>query len=146
MSGQKEQEKGIDLKAYRKILNCLELRSLQVDEGKFSFIRENMVPNSNVHVNDYASYEIETSEIVSITHIYKLMVKNPENRKKILGINVTYKLSYHCKEKFPEDFFDLFKDVNLPINTWPFFREFVSNITSRMNIPPLTLPLLKKNL
>jgi len=50
------------------------------------------------------------------------------------------------KEKFTDEFFDVYKEVSLKLNTWPYFREFVNNITSRMNIPPLTIPFFKVNI
>jgi hypothetical protein len=36
-----------------------------------------------------------------------------------------------------------FKDGNAIFNCWPYFREFVQNAVTRMNLPPLTLPLLR---
>lgn len=42
------------------------------------------------------------------------------------------------------EYFAIYSQVSLPINIWPFFRELVHATTSRMNIPPLTLPLVKR--
>lgn len=39
--------------------------------------------------------------------------------------------------------FEPFVEHNVPFNAWPFFRELVQNISIRMNIPPIVLPLMK---
>ncbi|WP_157205831.1 hypothetical protein [Calidithermus timidus] len=40
-------------------------------------------------------------------------------------------------------YFEVFKEINLPINMWPFAREFIHNTMARMDWPPFTLPLRK---
>lgn len=41
-------------------------------------------------------------------------------------------------------YFYIFERVSLPVNAWPFIRQFVHDMTQRMNWPPLMLPLLKE--
>ena len=36
-----------------------------------------------------------------------------------------------------------FKDGNAIFNCWPYFREYLQNTVTRMNLPPLTVPLLR---
>jgi hypothetical protein len=36
-----------------------------------------------------------------------------------------------------------FKDGNGIFNCWPYFREYLQNTVTRMNLPPLTVPLLR---
>lgn len=36
-----------------------------------------------------------------------------------------------------------FSERNVPINVWPYARELVSNLTTRMGFPPLVLPMYK---
>ena len=43
-----------------------------------------------------------------------------------------------------EDILEEFADRNVPINAWPYVREMVSNITTRMGLPPLIMPMYKK--
>ncbi len=68
----------------------------------------------------------------------------PEKSKKFLTVKCAYRLIYSSEEEFTEEFFELFKARTLPVNSWPFFRELVNNITARMYIPPITLPLIKR--
>lgn len=38
---------------------------------------------------------------------------------------------------------DQFAKINPIYNVWAYWREFVQNMTTRMNLPVLTMPLLK---
>lgn len=42
-----------------------------------------------------------------------------------------------------EDELDKFAKRNVPINTWPYAREIISSITTRMGFPPLIIPTNK---
>ena len=65
-------------------------------------------------------------------------------------ISVTYSFLYEsdmigdAEELDP--YFEIFAEVSLPVNVWPFVREFVHNATSRVDWPKLDLPLLKAGL
>lgn len=45
-----------------------------------------------------------------------------------------------------DPYLSIFKMVSLPVNVWPFAREFVHSMTSRMGWPTLDLPLLKPDI
>lgn len=65
-------------------------------------------------------------------------------------ISVTYSFLYESDmvggDVDLEPYFDIFADVSLPVNVWPFVREFVHNATSRADWPKLDLPLVKPGL
>ncbi|MEN6356632.1 MAG: hypothetical protein ABFD83_06055 [Armatimonadota bacterium] len=73
-------------------------------------------------------------------HSYKL-TGLLDGDKVIFELEASYLLSFSSKELVGNEFFDIFKDMNLAVHTWPFFREFVSSMTARTNLPVLTLPL-----
>jgi len=149
LSPKTEQKKDTELisrKEYRSILNGLELEELYFVKGKFSVNKDDLKPNSEIEIKDSASFKHEENNLVNITHIYKLNVLNQESKKTDLNIECTFFLQLSTSKKLTRKFFDIYKEINLPINTWPYFREFVNNITIRMNLPALTLPLYKGNL
>jgi hypothetical protein len=53
-------------------------------------------------------------------------------------------LRFSSRQSMTDHIFSVFKDVNLPVNTWPFLREFVSTTLGRMGWQPFTLPALKQ--
>jgi preprotein translocase subunit SecB len=67
-----------------------------------------------------------------------------QKKKEFLKIESEYVVSLHSQEKLSQEFWDIYKQTSLPLIVYPYFREFVQTTTSRMNIPPLTLPILFK--
>jgi len=65
-------------------------------------------------------------------------------------ISVTYSFLYES-DMVDEDlnldpYFEIFAEVSLPVNVWPFVREYVHDATSRIDWPKLDLPLVKPGL
>ncbi len=60
-------------------------------------------------------------------------------------IEVTFGLDYRSAQPMTNALFGPFGEINLPLNTWPYAREFVSTTMGRMNWLPLTLPALKRH-
>lgn len=129
---------------YKEILEGITLVNLSLLETNAK-IRENLksFKKMNVKISDDATFGILDEEIV-IKHNYSLSCVPVGKKQKVLSITVVFALHLTSEKEFNEDFFEIYKEMSLPLNTWPFFREFVNSTTARMNIPPLTLPLLKR--
>jgi hypothetical protein len=56
---------------------------------------------------------------------------------------VTFGLRFTSAQPMTEALFRTFADVNLPVNAWPFLREFLQSATARMGWPALTIPTFK---
>ena len=146
MAKEKSEEKKIDSNTYSKILEKLELREIYLESGFVSHNREEILKQKSlkVAVKDKASYVQHDSKL-KVTHKYDLNVKTPEMGKGFaLKISISFVLTFYTEVPINKDFFDVFQKINLPLNSWPYFREYVQNMTQRMNIPPLTLPFVKR--
>jgi hypothetical protein len=139
-----ENQKKISSKEYSSVLKGLELKSLYFSGAKFALSKENIAIGSIVKIESRASFKVLENNSVEVAHSYRLRVINKENKKIGIRIRCDIILLYSSKETFSELFFEIFKGINLPINTWPYFREYVSSSISRMNVPPLVLPLFKR--
>lgn len=62
-----------------------------------------------------------------------------------LNIEATYLLLYGIKsvEGLDDEAFCSFAELNGTYNAWPYWREFVQSITSRMELPTLTVPVFR---
>ena len=124
-------------------LNGMYLKSCSCEIDRDSLFREKTAGHL-IRVKDEPSIIYKDDETVDILHKYSLEIISKEDDKKSLGrIECTFCLNYSPASCFSPEYFEEFKKANLHINTWPFFREFVFNMVARMNIPPITLPLLK---
>jgi preprotein translocase subunit SecB len=59
----------------------------------------------------------------------------------ILSITCTYNAHFHAAKGFSAEAVDQFAKSGAKIIIWPYFRHFVSDMTSRMHIPTITIPL-----
>jgi|Deesub1362A_J573_1020465.scaffolds.fasta_scaffold01453_9 preprotein translocase subunit SecB len=143
MENQKKKLPKISPQKYKEILKGLELESIYLKSCKCNINRENFSPNLHLLIKDSASFNKENGNI-EIFHRYLLRGRKPREKQIVIRIECTYCLIFSSKGNFSEEFFEIFKELNLAINSWPFFREFIYTITSKMNIPPLTLPLFKR--
>lgn len=42
-----------------------------------------------------------------------------------------------------EEIFSIFREVNLPVNTWPYLREFLASTFGRFGWEPIIIPAYK---
>ena len=143
---QKKSKHKIQPKACKEALKGVNLEDLYLIESKNIQKRENIKEQKNIEItiNDRATYE-KTDEGALVTHKYFLTAKDPEAKDFAFKISASYRLVYTSEVPFTNDFFEIFTGLNLPLNAWPFFREFVQNTTQRMNVRPLTLPLVMRS-
>ena len=139
-------EKLLSPEEYGEILKELKFNNIYLKKGNFFVDRENFFKNEKIELklSDEAKFKKKKDGTIDVLHNFKLHAFNIGSDKKLLSIECNFCLNFSSKKVFSGDFFEIFKDVNLPINSWPFFREFIFNTTSRMNIPPLTIPLIKR--
>jgi len=58
----------------------------------------------------------------------------------IISIIATFDVHFHA-EAFSKALVEQFCNSELRLIVWPYFREYVSDVSSRMYVPPLILPL-----
>ncbi len=133
---------------YIEIIGKLKLNGLYLKSSNCNIDRDLLFKEKEsghiISIKDEAEMKTKEDDSVDILQTYYLEILSREKKANPIGrIECTFCLNYSPAACFSSVFFEEFKKANLHINTWPFFREFVFNITARMNIPPITLPLLK---
>lgn len=126
---------------YRRILDGIELKNILISNIKADLKHELLTEGMKIVIKDDAQYEMREDDFI-IKNKYILTAKNQAN-KIALKIECVFIVVFETKYEITDGFFEIYKDLSLPLNVWPFFRELVNSTTARMNIPPLTLPLLK---
>jgi hypothetical protein len=88
-----------------------------------------------------AKWEIQDSGF-RIFHHYVVLIEAVDSP--LAELNVTFGVDFSSTISLTDDIFAIFAEVNLPVNTWPFLREFVSTTMGRMGWIPFTIPALKQ--
>lgn len=133
---------------YRRILDGLELKKLYV-KGFAGQINLDVTPIPKatkvvlVNISSTADFTHKPENQVEIESKWDVVAKDKRSKSEFLNVSVTYCLVLHSKERFTKNFFEFYEKTSLPLDVWPFVREFLNSMTARMNIPPLNLPLFK---
>jgi hypothetical protein len=61
----------------------------------------------------------------------------------LVRVRATVEVGYAVETTMTDELFEVFSQRNLPLNTWPYLREFVQNSLSRAGWPVYTLPAFK---
>lgn len=68
-----------------------------------------------------------------------------EGKSPLFSLDCSFDIDYEIKEGFapPPEAIEAFKEGNAIFNCWPYARELVQNLTSKMCLSPPPLPLLR---
>ena len=78
----------------------------------------------------------------------------PEKPDEVLMIEFVVQLEYsvhnqelgQLREEMHEEIVSIFMQRNVPVNVWPYAREFISSTTVRMGFPALVIGTMKINI
>jgi len=147
MEKKKKQGYKLSPKEYRDNLAHIELRNIVMINGSAKLKKENLEINQamNFIIVEKANFskKYSTENMIVIIQKYTLTTYHKEKTDYIFKIIGDYEITLDQQKKLSKDFWDIYKNMNLPVNTYPYFREFAQSMTQRLNLPPLTLPLSK---
>lgn len=133
--------------AYSKLLKNVGLDEIYLVNSSCEIKRDLLLKKTsiNISVNDDYKMNFKSNPVYDCVK-FDLVVTIADTNQPFLTISATYHVSFKIKGKIPPEFWVIYENVALPNQVWVYFRELIQNFTSRMNIPPLTLPLfLPKN-
>jgi preprotein translocase subunit SecB len=127
---------------YGNFIKNLNLKELKLISANTSVV-DQFVPPANLKINDDSKYENLENKQIKITMRYHLEAVKPDTDKPGLIIDLTYVLLYSSEIPMTDDIFKIYKQSSLRVQTWPYFRQFVHQITLDMHLPPLVLDTIK---
>ena len=136
-----EEKKRLSPKQYSELLKCVDLRDIFLKTANVAVNRDVFKGKASLQYRDNVKL-IQNSQGVAKTEVeYSLIAKS--DRKRLFVITVKYQIVFEIKRDIPDEFFKVFNEINLPLNIFPYFREYVQSTISRMGLPPLIIPLRK---
>ncbi len=133
----------ISPKEYKGYLEQTELESISLLSCSARLRKDKFGETMKHSVSDKVKYDIPEPHTAILLHEYQFIVTPSTKRDFAVKIICEFEVELTSQSKITEDFLEIFSRVNLPMNTWPYFREFVQNMLQRMGLPPFTLPFLK---
>lgn len=79
---------------------------------------------------------------IRVLHTYKVRLHAVNEPDAVFfELDASFVVDYRSRLPMTPVIFETFKDVNLPLNTWPYFREYLGSTMARSNWVPYTLPV-----
>lgn len=128
---------------YNALLQQVELKAISIRECSAKLRRDKLYGSADVSIKDKVSWSMEDENTILVDHSYELVAGSGAKKDYALKITCIFSLRYVSETALADGFTEIFTQRNVPLNTWPYFREFVQNMTQRMDLHTLTLPLLK---
>ena len=142
MPSLEEAKKLVPPKKYFMLMKQLVLTSIYLNNVKVKLSSQDLTPGGTFDFKESSSViELDESHVL-IEVAYKLGAKN-KLRKNLLSLTANYRVLFNTKQDIPVEFFTIYKEDSLPLQTFPYFRELTNSLFSRCGLPPLILPLRK---
>lgn len=114
--------------------------SASLDRGLY-FARDRSDKSVRTISVDYKLADVK-KDYFDVSAQFRLTVEDKTKPVVALTIDCEFVGHFHCgTADVPREFADRFTQSELRLILWPYFREFVSDITSKMSIPPVLIPL-----
>lgn len=142
-----EKEFKLSPKEYNKRMSYIDLSKISLIDCAVKVKKENFPADQEIKLDikekiHWDDKKIDEKEVI-LTHNYKLTCYKKNMSAFAFTISSTYEVVLTQENPLTIDFWTIYAKLNLRVNTWPYFREFVQSMTQRMNVPSLTLPLFK---
>lgn len=133
----------------KSIIGAVELKDLHLVETRASLHLENIEPEStfrwtlNTDKIQHCGKFISESRLLVCGVRFFLGAAVGKGSEPVVEVFCEYSLTYALPDEIPcsDDDAAEFCALNGVYNAWPFFREHVQSLTSKMNVPPIILPL-----
>jgi preprotein translocase subunit SecB len=137
-------DKNLDAKPdYQAFLASLDVYMIALTHSAFRIQRDEYFEGSE---DNKISFKLSSkSNSVGEKHFdvrstLNLTASNEKSKKILVRFTATFELHLHASP-VNEEFVKRFCESEIRLIVWPYFREYVSDVTARMYIPPLILPL-----
>jgi len=129
-------------KEYENFIKNLSLKELKLTSVSAS-VQDDFSPPANLRIKDTPEYEEIGEKQILVSIKYHLEAIKQGAKSPGLIIDAHYTLLYTTEIPMTREFFEIFKQSSLRLQTWPYFRQIVHQITLEMHLPPLILDTIK---
>jgi hypothetical protein len=132
---------------YESFLRSVKLYSLAMEEVSAKLDREGYWK----HFPEGEGLTREIGSLYKAVHIeddhfdviaaYELNITHEQGKKRVLEVKCKFIAHFHASIDCNSETAARFANSEAKIIAWPYFRNLVSDLTGRLYIPPITIPL-----
>lgn len=128
---------------YNALIRSLRLQDIRMVSGSFHSDERSTGRKASIAAEIESTARFESVDDGFIAFIRLVLVAIHKGSKSpAFRIDAEFSLTYKTGITVTQELFRPFVHLNLPVQAWPYFREFVQSATARMEWPPLALPSL----
>ncbi|HPC36668.1 MAG TPA: protein-export chaperone SecB [Candidatus Marinimicrobia bacterium] len=133
----------LSVNEYKNILKSIQLQEISLKSLNANKSEEFIDNKLELSYKEHARH-ISDEKYIVFDYKFSLVAKSSVKEKAAIKIVVEFAIKYSNPENINIDpeFYEIFPNASLKYMVWPYFREIVQSIISRMNLPPLTLPAI----
>lgn len=132
----------ISVAEYASFIGQIELEAIWLKEARLTNHHGPRPPlGARLTVTDDATWE-SLPKGFRAYHRYTVGILS--DQAPLAEMEVAFGLDFSSSEPMSDRIFAVFREANLPVNTWPYLREFVGTMAARMGWLAITLPTLKR--
>lgn len=150
LTKKKKREQRADLKLAIKISEQVELKEVKLLMSEFSQLPTADQGEKLFDIDRTVRVEANREKnMIVVFPSFELKgysdIEKAKHNKPFLKIRAMFALVYEAKDlsELSDKAFDSFGHANGVYNAWPYWREFVQNVTTRMGLPSLTIPVFR---
>lgn len=132
----------MDTQRYKKFIENMEIMAINLKELKVTDVNLKVDRDAlTVTVGyDDKGYQ-KNGEELEVFPCFLIEVESDSNKESAFKIEIQYSVLYHIENlmQFGEEYIDIFLNTNVPVNIWPYGREFISSLTTKMGFQPLLI-------
>lgn len=134
--------KSTDRRAYAAFVGQVELRSIWLRSARIENVFGTTPPDElAISVDGDSRWEPLPGGFRSF-QTYLIHISS-RDATRYADIDVTFVADYDSIQPMTDELFETFGMYNLPLNTWPYLREYAATTVGRMGWLPITLPTFK---
>jgi hypothetical protein len=126
---------------YAAFINQIELATIWLSSAQVTNQHGPDTPDKGVlDIQRSARWEARSGGFRTF-HTYAATLKTADTLA--ASMEVTFGLDFESAQPMTEEIFSIFQVVNLPVNTWPYLREFLATTFGRFGWEPIIIPAFK---
>lgn len=129
------------------ISDKVQIKDVRIIKSSFKQTPNATMGNKSVEIDNTANVEFDAdNNVIFVIADFSLKAFVKHVPKPAVSIHASFLLRYDFNdgfEKYPEEAFKSFAEMNGVFNAWPYWREFVQSATIRMGLPALTIPVFR---
>lgn len=131
---------------YRQILSKVDLDDITLIELKTKYSEGSIKEDIDISIKETSKNLIEDNTL-KIYMLCVFMAKNKTTNEEIIKISVRYRVDFIIEGEssdISDEFIKILTDNTVKITIWPYFRQELQSIMSKMNLPQIVLPLKRR--